>query len=623
MGFLLNSLLNEPYYLGTGSSNAASAGLTHVGLGSHSYIIDWKANPAILHRSVPLLKQQQDQRDTPGEHSINPEGFWIRSGESWHRGTGQDLYDRKESDPFRFRASQGMNVWTKWGAGLLNSTDQKRGSANTNLELAVAGSFLYAIDGTALVRTADITPGTPTFTTITGTPGTAPSDIASDGFNILTAHAASGLYKTTRGAATTASHITGTVNIVSFVKNRWLAAAGRIIYDVSSLAVGAGGPLPAALFTHPNTDFAWVGFAEGNAAIYMAGFSGDKSLIYRSTIKADGTALDAPIIAGHLPDGEIVSSIYGYLGRFILIGTNKGWRLAISNDSGDLSIGQLIPTTSAVRCFEGQGEFVWFGWSDFSSLTPTATGLGRLNLGEFTDTEQLVPAYASDLMVENQLGNVLSVVTFQGLPVFAVSGAGIYAEDTMSLVESGYIDTGDISYGITDPKIALFIDAHHMGEHGEHEILISNQGGAFSSIGLHHHDSFPRALGQITGRSFELRHILYRDEMDTDMGLELRSWLLLSQPKVKSVTTNIIATIIIASEVEDNDGGSLHYIPYDELSYIATLARNKDVTTWQEADTAFSVIVEDYELSYNRLLQGAEGMTGYNGSCTIKMKVVE
>lgn len=619
MGFLLSSPMSEPYYLGAGSSDSVSSGVADVGLGSHAYIIDWKADPGILHQSVPLLKQQQDQREVPGEQSINPEGFWLRSGESWHRGAGQDLFDRKDSDPYRFRTSQGVDIWDKWHLTLLNTTDQKRASANTNLKLAVAGSFLYLIDGTALVRTADVTPGTPTFTTITGTPGTAPTDIASDGFNILTAHAASGLYKTTRGAATTASHITGTVNVISFVKNRWLAAATRSIYDVSALVVGGGGALPAVYFTHPNTDFVWVGFAEGNSAVYMAGYSGDKSIIYRGALKPDGTALDAPVVAGQLPAGEIITSIYGYLGRFILIGTNKGWRLAVAGDSGDLSIGDLVPTTTSVKCFEGQSRFVYFGWSNFSS---TATGLGRLSLGTLTDPDLLVPAYASDLMVDNQTADILSVVTFQTLPVFAVSGVGVYAKDTTSLVASGYFDTGQIGYDLTDPKIALFFDAQHDGEMGEHEVLLAADGDAFSSLGIHHHDDFPRAVGQITGRFFELRHILYRDT-DVTLGLDLRSWLLLVQPKVASVTTNIIATVLLAPEVVDNMGNTLFYSTFEELTYIATLAREKDITSWQEGDEAFSVIVEDYALNYRKIVQASDGLSGFNGSCTIKMKVVE
>lgn len=621
MGFLLGSPFSSPYYLGSGSSADAAAGLVHVGLGSYGFILDWKAEPALVHRSVPLLKQQQDSRDLPGEQSINPEGFWLRSGESWHRGAGQDLFDRKESDPFRFDESQGVDIWDKWHLRLLNRTDQKRSSANTNLKLAVAGSFLYATDGTALVRTADVSVDTPVFTTITGTPGTAPTHIASDGFNVVTAHGASGVYKTTRGAATTASHVTGTVGVVAFVKNRFMAAAGRIVYDISSIVVGAGAALPAPLFTHPNTDFTWVGFAEGNAAIYMAGVSGDKSLIYRAGIQEDGTALDAPVIAGQLPHGEVVTSIYGYLGRFIMIGSNKGWRFAVSSDSGDLTIGSLIETDAAVNCFEGQGQFVWFGWSSFAPLT---TGLGRFNIGELVDPELLIPAYASDIMVDGTTNDVLDVVTFQDLQVFTVSGSGIHARHQTELVASGYLDTGEISWGMIDPKIALFVDAQHEGEQGQHEISISSDGGPFGSLGVHSHGDFPRAVGQIEGRFFELRHTLYRDGDDETLGLDLRSWLLLMQPKVSSVTTHIIASVVIADRVESRkEGLVIHYAPYEVLNYIATLARRKDVTVWQQGTMAYQVIVEDYELTYNRLLQGAEGMTGYNGTCTIKMKVVE
>lgn len=620
MGFLLDAPFSSPYYLGTGSSAAAAAGITDSALGSHAYMIDWKGNPPLIHQSVPLLKQQQDTRELPGENSINPEGFWLRSGESWHRGAGQRFFDRKDSDPFRFEQSRGMFIWDEWSISLLNDVDEKRATANTNLRMAVAGSFLYIIDGSELRRTADVTVGTPTFTNITGVPVNNPSSIASDGFNVVTAHGASGIYKTTRGAATTASHITGTVSIVSFVKNRFMAAQGRIIYDVSSNVVGAAvGALPAAFFTHPNTDFTWVDFAEGNAAIYAAGFSGDKSLIYRIGIQEDGTALDQPIIAGQLPHGEIVTAIYGYLGRFIMIGTDRGWRLAVAGDSGDLSIGERVDTPEAVRCFEGQGQFVWFGWTNFDA---TATGLGRLNLGEFVDTDLLVPAYASDLMVPNKSGDVTSIVTFQERIVFAVSGAGFYAEDT-NLVASGYFDTGDITFGLIDPKLALFVDAQHLGEDGTHEILIQADDGGFVSLGTHDHDSFPRSVGQVEGRIHELRHVLYRDATDATLGLTMTSWLLLAQPKVKSVTTHIIATILIAPEVRDLKGDTLFYKPHEELAYIAGLAREKNVEVWQEGTMAYQVIVEDYQLLYSRINQGAEGLPGFNGSCLIKMKVVE
>jgi hypothetical protein len=70
-------------------------------------------------------------------------------------------------------------------------------------------------------------------------------------------------------------------------------------------------------------------------------------MIYKTTIKADGTALDVPIHAGQLPHGEIVTAIHGYLG-YIAIGSNRGIRLATSDNDGNLTIGPLLETTNSV-----------------------------------------------------------------------------------------------------------------------------------------------------------------------------------------------------------------------------------------------------------------------------------
>ena len=191
-------------------------------------------------------------------------------------------------------------MWTPNEIGLLNALDDKLIAAS-NARLAVAGDYLYVTDGTAIRRTQDITPGAPTWTALGGVPGTGPTVIASDGFNVLTAHVASGIYKTTR-ARRTASHITGTVDHVAYGKGRWIATNDNVIYDVTTQVAGAGPvALPAAFYTHPNTDFAWNSFAEGPEAFYVGGFSGDKSLIYRLTMKEDGTGLNQPVVAGFPP----------------------------------------------------------------------------------------------------------------------------------------------------------------------------------------------------------------------------------------------------------------------------------------------------------------------------------
>lgn len=550
---------------------------------------------------------------------MSSESFWRKVGESWHFGAGQDVFDREDSSAFRFRTSQGMDVWTRWQLKLLPQVDLKRSSANSNLIFAVVGDYLYIIDGAEIRRTQDITVDTPTFTNVTGVPATAPTHIATDGFNVLTSHGSDGIYKTTRGAATTASHITGAVAGIAFAKNRFMAWNNGILYDVTTLAMGgAPGALPAAFFTHPNTDFDWVDMAEGDVAIYAAGVSGDKSIIYRIGLNPDGTALDAPVVAGRLEDGEIVTSIDGYLGRFVFIGSNKGFRLAVAKENGDLTIGARIDTTTSVQCFEGQGEFVWFGWTNFSL---TATGLGRLSLRYLTDLDLLVPAYASDLMVRNINGAVRSVVTFQDLRLFSVAGSGFYGQDD-ELEADGFLDTGEITYGLTDKKIGLNVDAQHTGGGGEHEIFLSVEGETFTSLGIHEPHLFPRTLGAVEGRYFELRHKLYRDDVVLTLGPELHSWMITVQVVPSSPSFYIYATILLGPSIESSIETTLVYDPFETLSFIHNLWQSRAVTTWQIGRKAYTVVVEDYQVLMRSVLAEQQGLRGFESSVPLKMKVV-
>jgi hypothetical protein len=618
MGFGYHSDFHQPYYLGAGVSNFANAKLLEFALGGHGYRINWDAEIPLRFQSVPTLKQQQDLSDAPGEQSVNPEGLWRRIGESYHLGAGQVHYDRKDSQQFRFRDSQGVDVWEKWQLSLLHETLQKSSSANTNLRAVVAGSHLYWCDGTSIRFLTDLGAG---ITDITGEPGTPPSSIISDGFNVWTSHGASGIFKTTRGAASTASHITGSTGILGYVRNRVLVTSldGRSIYDVTALAVGgAPGALPAALFTHGNTDFDFVGFAECAGYIYAAGFSGDKSLIYKIAVRPDGTGLDQPSVAGELPDGEVVTHINGYLGRFVFVGTNKGWRFGVVGGNGDLQLGAFVGTPNSVLCSEGQEEFIWYGLSAF---TASETGLGRLSTSKFSDVDNLVPAYASDLMATGFTNDILSVVTFQDKRVFTVSGRGLYYEGTNCVAE-GYLDTGKISYGMTEPKIGLWVVIQHEMDTGSFEVLISADGGSFVSLGTHLAEDTPGpfGVGELLGGSFELRIKLNRDTVDLSECPIFLSWLLRVQPRPE-VTELIYATVFIAPEIETMVDTPHAYNTDAEIDYIRRLQREKTVTTAQTGQSLYTVILDDYDIIPHSLMEGLSGLDGSNLDCMLKLKV--
>lgn len=609
---------STPYF--TGSGTTAGAGTAYpASLGAVAYELDTKGYE-FSQSSVPLLRAATDDKENVGHQTLNPEAFWRRTFESWHVGAGQTHFDRvDDSNPWRFRRSKNIDVWDRHQLSLLNATADKATLTSGTGMLAVAGSYLYAVDDTDPTYTQDITAGTPSWTTVTGGPVTAATAIASDGYTVLTAHGTDGIYKTTRGAATTASQLTGTASEVAYGKGRWIAAEGPDLYDITTEITAAAGALPTAHFTHPNSDFAWNCFAEGPTALYAAGYSGDKSLIYQLTIKSDGTGLNQPVVAGFLPDGEIAHSMKGYLG-LVLIGTNRGVRVAAVGADGELTIGAFIPTDDTVQCFEGQGTYVWFGWSDFESED---AGLGRLNLETFSDVDALAPAYASDIM-SGTTGDVVSVVTFQDVRVFTVdtgANAVVYAEEDGTLAETGQLDSGVFDYALTDPKLSLYVDVSHIHDGGSHSLYLSVDRATFAHLATRTSQTHAVATGEARGNEFELRVVLTRDSTDTSLGPTIRSMAVRAQPATE-MTEYVTIPLLIGPTVTRRDGVVVHVDSLGQRDNIRTLARTKQVALFTLGDEALSVIVSDFQFDIRDVWVGADAPKGIAGTCLTRLKVV-
>lgn len=572
-----------PFYTGSGASSLVPD-VFPVAINGHAYLVD---TPGIMEQTIPSLRPQADTGNLPGEQSVSPEGLWPRSQNTWHKGAGQSYLDRPDSDSARFRSSKGIDPWTQWTLSLLADTDEKRASAASNLRLVTAGARLYLVDDDELLYTTDVTVGAPVWTAVTGHPAAAATSIASDGFKVYTAHGADGVYRTDTGSGAMAQLVTTglTGGVVGYAKGRLLIGSSSSIYNVIDLVGPAG--LPATpLMTHPNTAFRWVGFAEGPAAIYAAGYAGDKSYIYRTEIKDDATALDAPVVAGELPDGEIVRAIQGYLG-FIVLGTDRGLRFCLLDGNGNLRLGDLIPHTSPVLCFEPQDRFVWYGLTDYDT---ESTGLGRLDLKTFTDSAALAPAYASDLMVTGD-GDVLSVVTFQSIRVFTVSGLGVYAEDT-DKVASGTLDTGIVTYSLPWAKVAMFVDVETEPLDGAVTVSLAADEGAWSVLGgVDIADSTATTLpaGQKRGKKHELRLTLTGDGAASPV---LTRWDLRSEP-APPVGRMFTVPIILADAVAP-EGGDHRVDVAAERAFIRALRADRTAANVQIGDETSVMFVGDY-----------------------------
>lgn len=611
MAVSFSGTFSTPFYTG-GATTSLVPHKWDVAIAGRGYMLDRKRmEETPLFSSIRSTRTQSDGSNEPGEQSLNPDDLWRRSQQTWHLGAGQDYLDRDDSLRSRFRRSKGINPWVRGEISLLNATIESLNSANTNLLLMPAGSRLYVADGTALKYTTNLT----SYSTTTGTSGVAITGIASDGFNVWVTDG-SNVYKTDTSSTSASSWSTEDADVLGYVKGRLMFSDGPEIGYFSNMVT----PTATSLFTHASSTFTFVGFAEGPTHIYTAGYSGDKSLIYRIAITAEGTSLGAPTVAGELPDGEQISSIGSYLG-FIFLGTSKGARFCTHDSQGNLTIGKLLATPNPVNGFEGQGEFVWFGWTNYDGIS---TGLGRISLRNFASVESLEPAYASDLMVDTQ-ASVLGVCTFLNRRVFSVSGDGVYAEDTAKLVASGTLDSGYIRWGISEQKIPLYLDiackATFAGTIQAYAAMDGEK--SYTLMGTHTssaqntiNDTFP--LGQDPADQVEVRLVLSRDGSTTSTGPTLLRYTVRVQP-VPNIRTRIVLPLLLFESVETNAKTTERVDVAFELGSISGLRSSKQVVAVQVGSELYAATVEDFD---HLAFGPTRDRSAWNGTLIAQFKTV-
>lgn len=591
MGYLVP--FNGSYY--TGAAIVTSAGRTKydVVLAGRGYLIDSNPNDPFRFESIPLLKRYYLQNAALiGETQLNPDDYWRRSFESWHSGGGQAYADNDQASiRTRFNTSKGIDPWTPAKLTLLNGTARRVTSTNTNLAIVVAGSDAYLLDGNSLKFTADLT-ATPSLTTVTADGTTAalsaPTSVTSDGYTVWVADG-NRVNSTIRGSANfgkyhTSDHV---ATLVRTTKGRLFTANGKTLYTHSGVA---GLATAASYFAHPNVDWNWVDITGGPAAIYFAGYSGDKSQIYRATIKADGTALDVPVSSATLPTGEIVRSLTNYLG-LLFIGTDKGVRMAAMASDGSLELGDLI-STPPVYGFTTSDRFVWFGWTNYDTVS---TGLGRMDLRTFNGT---APAYATDLMATNQ-GTVISVATFQGNRVFAVSGKGFWAETPSTKVASGTLTSGSILYAMSSPKHAIKTETQTAAGVGSYTVGIAADGATAVQMGgtqvtgtVGDSALLPVSATQL-GRAFELTLTL-NAKADLTQGPVFTRMTLLSDP-IPERRFTITVPLVFRTNVTLRNQQRQTYNPPFERSVIVALYDTRQIVPLQDGDVTYPVVVDDFK----------------------------
>jgi hypothetical protein len=577
-------------------------------------MIDTKSN-AFGRQFDARVRDSVDQSAEPGESAINPQGLWRRSQSSWHYGAGQTYSDTADAEAYRFRGSKGVNVWSRGEISLLPATSQAYASTESNLFMATASDRIYGTEGQTVRYTTDWS----TFTTVTGTNASDLYSITSDGYNVFFSYADGNIDQTNAGTSAASNYITGIeAGYLAYVRGRLMVAGQGVdkqkIWNITTTP-GSSANNPTALYTHPNTEFNWVGFAAGQNQIYAAGYAGNKSLIYKIGIKSDGSGLDVPLVAAELPLGEIVTTIDSYLG-FVVIGLTTGLRFCSSDSDGNLVVGPLIETGTSVSAFAAIGQFVYFGWTNYDTAS---TGIGRLDVGTQVSVNQ--PAYASDLMVTGQ-GAVVDIHEFGSKVVFTVAGLGAYREHPTEKVASGYLDSGIYRWGVPDAKFIPKWDLRTEPLDGTVAISVASDSGEFRSVGAQTaEDSLESTFDGFETKVFEAEARLTLDRSSTDAtkGPIVTRWL--GRAYAAPLRSQIFSVPLLLHH-KLNIRGFEYSMDVDlELRYLRDLVDNPRVVSYQENADTYSVIVEDVRW---QPVDSANNHNAWdwNGTCTVIMRSV-
>lgn len=415
--------------------------------------------------------------------------------------------------------------------------------------------------------------------------------------------------------------------VMEWVKGRIILAVNNSIYQLTP----SSSSLPAALYTHPNTSVTWTGITDSGAAIYISGYAGTVSSIIKLTVNSTGglpTLSDGAVIAATMPRGELIHSIYYYLGR-MMIGTNKGVRVAVVSDTdGSIVYGPLLfTTTNPVQGFAGRDRFVWCS-------TEVGGYAGTIRIDLSTAITDLVYPWANDSYNTSAYTGVSRSVAFAGTSdrmAWACSGGekpGVYVQYTSRLMPSGYITTGLARFNTLEPKHFKFVKPRAELPLGgdlsvtsvdktgfSEELILLPQGEiADVDVGIRHGTS---------QESMQFKFLLTRNTSDTSKGAVLYGYQIKALPALRRARMLMVPLMVFDWEVDRyNMQVGYEGRAWERLSVLESLEATGDVITLQDYTNNETVQGVIEKLSFDRTTPPNRRFSGFGGIAYVQVRTV-
>ena len=228
------------------------------------------------------------------------------------------------------------------------------------------------------------------------------------------------------------------------------------------------------VYAHPNPAWVWTGVCEGPNAIYVSGYVGDSSTVYRLSLDTSGAVplLNKAVTAADMPKGEIIYALGSYIGKYMIFGTSKGVRVGTIDTSGFVSSGYITygPLTVITNGYDPASDsnlnglpcksitfndrYAYCTVSNYIDVdgnkTTYRSGLIKIDLSREIAPNQM--AYATHLQVASNAEAVsVCVIGSTNKLAIGVTGVGVYFQAT-TLISTGYLQTGQIRYFTLEDK---------------------------------------------------------------------------------------------------------------------------------------------------------------------------
>lgn len=577
-------------------------------------------------------KQQIDQTREAGEQTLT--GWWLRSQSSFHLGAGIKYFEpqQEESLRFQFTESKGLDVWTRGQATLLNATASFNAGAAAPQLIGVndgTNDCIVITDGTAITKITSASAST-TYTQA-GTASTIFS-ITTNGkqyFFINGTHVHRGNLAGTTSDTEIYNASSTTRATIRYVKQRLIAAINNKIYELD--ANNASGALPTALFTHPNTSWVWSSISEGPQAIYISGYdpNGTSSSVFKigldpATPNSLGfPTLETPTVIIDMPEGERINDFDVYLGTYAILATNLGFRVGVSDTTGNIQYGPLLFDDAACNSIAFRDRFAYI-----ATLVDGEAGLLRVDLSVTVLANSLFFPWAWDLTATGTTTTASQVAFFGNSDRAAfTNGNNTWAESTTSLVATGYLRTGYIRYNTLETKIFKLMQARVDTTNGGVLIESIDSLDNFYTIGNFSQESavpqinisYPQTAQEYLGFQFTLS----RSTTDVTKGPLFTGYQIRSLPATPR--QRLIQYPLSCFDHETDHFGvevGFEGAAYDRMAQLELIENNGDTIQIQDFRTGESYLGIIEEMDFRNNTPSDKRFSGYGGLLLVTIRTV-